>query len=405
MKISKTTLALSTSVLLCGAVAFAAEPKTTLFSDLGAANYTPDGMTVADFDPNVLYLNVPNFGRMDADMKKADSAQGGYLVAVAKDGSFKKVLDYPILKSTGQCGPMGLDFGPDGDLYVCDNQYFHSKDFQSRILRVVFKDGKATGEIQTVVEGCKLANGIVWSGDKMFYTDSCFDLEDGTNGVVGSGGLFMIDAKEATKAGRDGVAPIKVSATPDDPRCLAAPKVVKLGRGDNTGADGLAVDKNGVVWFGNFGNGFVYAVYPNADGSYPRGQEVVVFDATKQKGVDAGAFKGVRLECCDGMLYDAEADRVLINDSCNNAVWAFAPVAKGQKIDPQIVLINGDNDGMDGLLDQPCEACRFGDKMIFANFDWPFPGLKNSKVDPPGTLSGIDYAVLKAQYKKADAKK
>ena len=43
--------------------------------------------------------------------------------------------------------------------------------------------------------------------------------------------------------------------------------------------------------------------------------------------------------------------------------------------------------------------------MIFANFDWPFPGLKNSKVDPPGTLSGIDYAVLKAQYKKADAKK
>ncbi|MBQ8363608.1 MAG: hypothetical protein IJX36_06755, partial [Thermoguttaceae bacterium] len=205
--------------------------------------------------------------------------------------------------------------------------------------------------------------------------------------------------------GRDGVAPIKISATPDDPRCLAAPKVVKLGRGDATGADGLAVDKNGVVWFGNFGNGFVYAVYPNADGSYPRGQEVVVFDATKQTGVDAGAFKGVRLECCDGMLYDAEADRVLINDSCNNAVWAFAPVAKGQKVDPQIVLINGDNDGMDGLLDQPCEACRFGDKMIFANFDWPFPGLKNSKVDPPGTLSGIDYAVLKAQYKKADAKK
>ena len=164
--------------------------KPTLFANLGDECYTPDGMTVSD-ETGLLYLNVPNFGRMDENMVKADSAQGGYLYEVDKDGKATRILEYPILERTGQAGPMGLDFGPDGNLYVCDNQYFHNKDYCSRILRVVFKDGKPTTEVQVVVEGIKLANGMAWYKDKLFYTDSCFDEDpDEANGVIGSGGVF-----------------------------------------------------------------------------------------------------------------------------------------------------------------------------------------------------------------------
>lgn len=377
--------------------------QPTLFADLGDAYYNPDGMTVHDAT-GVLYLNVPNFSRMDDKMVKADSAQGGYLLERQADGSFKKILEYPISERTGQAGPMGLDCGPDGCLYVCDNQYFHNKDFCSRILRVVFKDGKPTGEVQVAVEGVKLANGIVWSGDKMFYTDSCFDI-DSEGDVIGSGGLFQFDAAEVLKAGADGNPPLKVGANPSDPHCLAYQKVVKLGRGDNTGCDGITADKNGVIWFGNFGNGFIYAAYPDASGAYKRENVRVVFDALNQPGETKGPFKGLKLQCCDGIFYDAGTDRVFVDDSQNNAIWAFQPVAQGKTIRPTVVWKNDDTDGADGSLDQPCEAVVFDGKLVIANFDWPFPGLLNSTVDLPGTLSAIDYAALADWVKKQDAQK
>lgn len=389
--------------------AFAADSdslKPTLFADLGDAYYNPDGMTVHD-QTGVLYLNVPNFSRMDAKMVKADSAQGGYLLERQANGTFKKILEYPVSDRTGQAGPMGLDAGPDGCLYVCDNQYFHNKDFCSRILRVVFVNGKPTGEVQIAVEGVKLANGIAWSGKKMFYTDSCFDI-DSDGDIIGSGGLFCFDADEVLSAGRDGNAPLKVNASPSDEHCLAYEKVVKLGRGDNTGCDGITADTNGVVWFGNFGNGFIYAAYPDAAGAYRRENVVNVFDALNQPGMDKGPYKGLKLQCCDGIFYDKGTNRVYVDDSQNNAIWSFTPVKQGEKIHPTVVWKNGDTDGMDGSLDQPCEAVVFDGKLVIANFDWPFPGLLNSTVDLPGTLSAIDYAALTKwaeQQSASEAKK
>ncbi len=372
--------------------------KPTLFANLGDGCYTPDGMTVHDQNGK-LYLNVPNFGRMDDKMVKADSAQGGYLYEVAKDGSSKKILEYPVLEKTGQAGPMGLDCGPDGNLYVCDNQYFHNHDYCSRILRVVFKDGEPTGEVQTVIEGVKLANGMTWCGDKLFYTDSNFDEESFEEGNIGSGGVFMFTADEVLKAGKDGVPPIKIKAGKDEKHCVAYVQVAKLGREDNTGPDGICADKDGVIWFGNFGNGFIYALRPNEAGEYKQENVENVFDALNQR----PSRQGLKLQCCDGIYYDKNLDRVFIDDSQGNAIWMFKPVAKGEKIRPVVLWNNPDNDGMEGLLDQPCEACVYAGKLVLANFDWPFPGLMNSKVDPPGTLSGIDYAEIEKMVKITEA--
>jgi hypothetical protein len=59
---------------------------------------------------------------------------------------------------------------------------------------------------------------------------------------------------------------------------------------------------------------------------------------------------------------------------------------------------NGDTDGSDGLLDQPCEPLIWKNpksksgarKLVIVNFDMAFPGLLNTVNDPVHTLSVID---------------
>lgn len=370
--------------------------KPILFANLGDDCYTPDGMTI-DPATGLLYLNVPNFGRMDEKMVKADSAQGGYLFTIDEAGNKTFVLEYPILERTGQTGPMGMAFGPDGNLYVCDNQYFHNKDYASRILRVVFENGKATDKVETVIEGVKLANGMNFFGDKMFYTDSCFD-EETTDEIIGSGGVFMFTMAELASAGKDGADPIKIKAGKDEPHCVAYAQVKKLGRGDNTGPDGLCIDKRGTLWFGNFGNGMLYALRPTKEGEYKQENLELVFDSSKQREREGRS----KLECCDGIFYDKQLDCVYVDDSVNNAIWVFKPSKKGEKVRPVVLWENDDNNGNDGLLDQPCEAVVYAGKLLAVNFDWPFPGMKNTAVDAPGTISAFDYAEVKKFVKNLE---
>ena len=376
--------------------------RPTLFADLGAENYTPDGLTVNP-DNGWVYLNVPNFGRMDENGVKADSHPGGYLLLIHEDGSSEKLLDYPVLEATGQCGPMGLDFGPDGHLYVCDNQYFHDKNAKSRILRVVMENGRPTGEVQTVVDGVKLANAILWHNNQMFYTDSNLDAEAPDSEFIGGGGVFCFSGDEALNAGVGDNPSIHANAVPNDPHCVAYAQTAKIGRGDNTGPDGLTVAGE-TIYFGLFGNGSLFAIYPDANGAYQRENFERVFDSVSQTPVESGPYKGLRLECCDGMFFDAISGIAFVNDSQNNAIWGFAPTEKGQGVRPMPLWENGDTDGMKGQLVQPCESVVSNGKLIVANFDWPFPGLVNSTVDMPGTLSALDMNAVVALWNYLNGK-
>jgi hypothetical protein len=50
---------------------------------------------------------------------------------------------------------------------------------------------------------------------------------------------------------------------------------------------------------------------------------------------------------------------------------------------------NGDTDGLDGGMDQPCEVLLRGRDLIVSNMDWPVPGCINQTYNPPATLSLI----------------
>ena len=98
-----------------------------------------------------------------------------------------------------------------------------------------------------------------------------------------------------------------------------------------------------------------------------------------------------RFPCCDGICFDAKANRIIMTDSALNAIHTW-DIAKGQFGE---LWKNGDTDGADGLLDQPCEPLIWKDKdgkrkLIIVNFDMAFPGLVNTVNDPIHTLSVID---------------
>ncbi|MDR2704153.1 MAG: hypothetical protein LBC02_00085, partial [Planctomycetaceae bacterium] len=143
--------------------------KPKVFSKLPEELHNPDGMTVND-KTGTLFLSCPNFNRRPDD--KGAKVHPGYLVKVNLDGTTENVLTFEEIEniqvpSTKQIGPMGLDFGPDGHLYVCDNQYFFDTTNKSRILRVLMDGDKPTGKVEVVVEGIKLANAILWLEDKL----------------------------------------------------------------------------------------------------------------------------------------------------------------------------------------------------------------------------------------------
>ena len=337
----------------------------------------PDGMTVNP-KTKTIFLNCPNFNYRPGD--KGPKNFPGTLVRIKLDGdkaTAEKLLTYEEkapFPETGQVGPMGLFFGPDGHLYVCDNQYFFNPNNKSRVLRVKMDGDDPTGDVEVVVEGTKLSNALYWTADRMFVSDTFLDIE----GEFGAGCVWAFPKDEVLKAGAEGNPPIKVNPVKkmgDDPRCITIQKVKKLPGCGNGGVDGLTVDKDGVVYCGNFGNGEMYRI---------------VFDAEGKATTDVIHEAGEYFSCCDGIFYDADTNKVYINDSAGNAIHAFVPPAAGAKAVFETLWENGDTDGADGSLDQPCECVVVDGKMVIANFDWPFPELLNTQADEPNTLSVIN---------------
>ncbi len=341
----------------------AVEGFPRIYCDLPDYLHNPDGLTVSE-DEQTLYMCCPNFnGRENNEGPKK---YGAFLVSFNLRGRAQpeKLLEFPPLEETGQFGCMGVDFGPDGHLYVCDNQYFFNKDHKSRIVRVVMDGKKPTGKVEVVVSGIKLANAVLWMNDKMIVTDTFLDLE----GKWGAGGLWVFSKEEALKAGTGDNPSIVLKPNGTDPHLAVIEETDNVGRGDNGGADGITCTPDGTVYFGNFGDGALYRVTFDAN-----------LKATCEKIHKGGEVFG----CCDGIFYDKRTDKIYINDSEKNAIRAFKPGKAGEKPTFEMIWENGDTDGADGSLDQPCECVVVGRRMIICNFDWPFPGLLNSKFDKP----------------------
>ena len=328
--------------------------RPKLFKQFGDVVNVPDGM--AEDKQGNFYVSAPNLINQayPGTIWKLDKKTKQWSV-------FYAAIRHP---DTGLGFPMGLEFGEDGHLYYADNQYFTDKNYKSRIVRVVVdpKTGEALrGEV--VVENIKLANAVRCRGNAVYFTDTFFDLKD-----ANFGGVYCVPFS-AFKNG-----PVKLLNKEDnakDPYCLGTTSCTPNHRGDNAAADGMCFDKDGNIYTGNFGDGHFYILKLGKDGKYSK-PETLLYD-TKQ------------LPCVDGVNYYAKKNWVFIADSESNAIryWDIA----NKKL--EVLWINDDSDGADGLLDQPCECIVWDGKLIVSNFDNTFPGLKNKKNDPIHTLSVI----------------
>jgi DNA-binding beta-propeller fold protein YncE len=268
-------------------------------------------------------------------------------------------IKMPTHPETGYGCPMGLDFGPDGNLYVADNQYFYDKDHKSRLIRINVVDNKPVGA-DVAVDGFKLSNAVIWRGDNVYVSDTFMDLPD--EPAISSVYKFSLSELNAGS--------VKLKPLGTDPHLIARLTTTPNHREDVAGADGLTFDSKGNLYIASFGDGKIHKLTFDADGNV----------ATQSVFVDMPK----RLPCSDGIFCDLTTDEIYIADSEQNAIHIISPDGSLRTL-----WMNGDTNGADGGLDQPCEPLIRGDELIIANFDMPFPGLKNSAFDKPYTISVI----------------
>jgi len=339
--------------------------KPTLFADLGVTFPVPDGLAINPVTNN-LVLAVPNY----RDFEK----HGAKMVTLNKKGEVIDVFKgLPLEPTTKSVHPMGIGFGPDGNLYIADNQCFGGlsgkwQSDKSRILRLNYKNGKPT-TCDVVVTGLGVSNAIRWEGNNLYLTDSILHHK-GTNGDMSGVYRFSLDE---VKQGN------KPFAVDHDKHLIVESK----GEEKGFGADGMDFDAEGNMYYGHFSGGMFYKVTFNEDGSVK----------CKKLIMNSPAF-----ECCDGIIVDKEKNLIYITNSAMNSIWIYDITANTM----QRLWENADSDGKDGSIDQPCEPILWDGDLYVVNFDWTFPHLRNRVSDDVNTISKFD---LKNCNKKKLCKK
>ncbi len=242
---------------------------------------TPDGMAI---DPS---------GRLVIAAPNNNHKQPGALFRLAEPGKNpEKWFEVPAYAESGWSSPMGICFGPDGELYVCDNQ----KAGKGRLLRLTFKDDKvATCEV--VACGLENANGVKYLKGKLYLTQAFLRKIPAENGALTSG-LYMFDAKDRN---------VRVTNTEADAQLVF--KDTTEGR-VKVGINGVAVDSKGHIFVGNYGASRVWKLTPGEDGRIAKKELFVKPEA------------GVKTP--DGLCVD-EDDNLYIADMHGNQAVKVTP--------------------------------------------------------------------------------
>jgi sugar lactone lactonase YvrE len=324
------------------------EPR--LFTLLPDYVSTPDGMAI-DADGNLI-LSCPNY---------ADTGMPGCVLKIDKKKNIRKWFDVPVHPETGCARNMGIAFGPDGDLYICDNQGWSGDEtlqFKGRVLRVRLEGNKIV-KWNVVANGMEHPNGIrVW-GDYMYVTQSMLSKVDDPSGLLVSCVYkFRLDDEN-----------IQVTNTLADENILTT--FITQNTECQYGADGIVFDKDGNLYVGNFGDGAVNKIIFNEDGSL---RENFVW-----------AKNPDQLQTTDGMIFD-EKGNLYIADFSANAIGKVSPDGTVSRY-----AQSPDTDGFNGELDQPGEPCIWEGKIVVSCFDLVTgPDKVNTRHEMPATMSELD---------------
>lgn len=308
---------------------------------------TPDGMEV-DKEGNLI-LSCPNF---------ADMSMPSCIVKIDKDKNVKKWFDVPLNPETNEARSMGIEFGPDGDLYIVDNQGWTGIEklkFQGRILRVRM-NGDEIEKVTVVAKGMEHPNGIKIFGNYMYVTQSTMEKVKTESGLLMSCVYrFALDDEN-----------IQITNTLEDKNILTT--YITKNPECQYGVDGILFDPQGNLYVGNFGDGEVYKVTFDDSGNVIS-NEVWASDPEE-------------LKSTDGMSMDRYGN-IYVADFCANAIVKITPDARVSRL-----AQSPDCDGFDGGLDEPGEPRVMGDDIIVSCFDLVTDDNKvNTAHEMPATMS------------------
>ncbi len=338
-------LAAAVALLGCAGAAGLREPR--LFVVLPDFCPTPDGMDV--HPQGDLVVACPNY---------ADQSKPACLIRIDRDRKVSKWVDVPVLPETGVACPMGIQFGPDGDLYVCDNQGWKGTpqgQFKGRILRLRIQ-GNSIVKTTVVAEGMEHPNGVRIRGGHAYVTQSLMTKVKDPSGLLVSA-VYRFKLDDAN---------VKVANTLEDKGIVAT--FLTRNKDCQYGADGLVFDAAGNLYVGNFGDGAIHKVAFGADG--------------KATGSAVWAQDLPRMRTTDGICMDAKGN-IYVADFSENAVAVVTPDGKVRRI-----AQSPDSDGSRGELDQPGEPIPWNGMVVVTNFDCVTgPDKVNTKHDRPHTMS------------------
>lgn len=341
------------SVVLCGLITAGCNQKATrstgglkkarLLVELPDYCNTPDAMAL--MPDGGFVLAVPNYN---------DPTPGAFIMKISADNKVTKFFTAPPHPKTGKAGPMGICLAPSGDLYYADNQFSPETPQTSRVMRIVIKDGRPQ-EAVTVVSGLNVANAVAIKEDYLYVSDTV--MVPGSKPLIS--GIFRF------KIGVEGIE----MKTPleSDPHLIA--EIETFHETIGYGADGLCFDSKGNLYCGNFADGTIHKI---------------TFDERDNVTSNTIFVNDPKMKCADGLFCDLRTDRIIVADMVQNAVQCVYPDGSVETI-----AMNGDTDGSDGGIDQPCEAILRGNEVIISNMDWPFEGVVNTTWDKPYTLSVV----------------
>ena len=339
---------------------------------------TPDGMAM-DKDGNII-VACPNYG---------DQSKPAVLMKIDKDNKASLWAHVSTHPDTGVACPMGIDFGPDGDLFVCDNQGWVKANDKGRILRLRIRDGKVV-KTTVVADGMAHPNGIRVHKGKLYVTQSMLPkikgpqlfwhrrIDPNEPVLQGSasrgGGLYNIVKEEPLVSAvyRFDIDDenVKVSNTRDDKNLLIEFKTLNMNC--QYGLDGIVFDKKGSLFVGNFGDGTIHKI---------------TFDAKGDVASNTLYAKDKCMRTTDGICVDDD-DNIYVADFSENAVCVISPEGK-----VQVLARSPDCDGSKGGLDQPGEPIVRGNQLVVTCFDMVTgPDKVNSGHDAPYTIAYIELA-------------
>ncbi|MDR1477645.1 MAG: SMP-30/gluconolactonase/LRE family protein [Planctomycetaceae bacterium] len=315
---------------------------------------TPDGMAIDS--EGRLCVACPNY---------ADQSKPAVVIRIDKSGKIEKWFNVPVLKETGVACPMGIAFGRDGELFICDNQGWTGKAeglFKGRLLecKIQGKGDDAKITTRTIANGIEHPNGVRFHNGKIYITNSLMTKIKHKSGLLVSG-VYCFDPTE-TKT-------ITITNTAEDANLLLT--ALTYNKDCQYGIDGIAFDKSGDLYLGNFGDGTIL--------------RAKIDDKGKTVGAEVWAKNPKNLRTTDGICFDDNGN-LYVADFSENAIAIITPDAKVHRI-----AKSPDSDGANGELDQPGEPISWNGKLVITCFDAVIgPDKVNTKHDKPYTITTLD---------------